>query len=108
MSDTAQNGKGSKQRPTNTQSFNDNYDRIFCQKSNNKHDQEDNTMFAANSAPHMDYDAARYSWVPAAGGSEKPFEWGDKEYLYMYNTITGEHSYYNATDDVFEHSVEFN
>lgn len=101
MSDTAQNGKGSKRRPTNADKYNENYDRIFCQKGNQP------TIEEKEEVSHLDY-SSDVSWVPACGGTERPFEWGGKEYLYMYNTITGEHSYYNATDDVFEHNVEFN
>jgi|14BtaG_2_1085337.scaffolds.fasta_scaffold00112_30 hypothetical protein len=47
-------------------------------------------------------------WRPAELGDEKPFTWGDKEYLYMCNYTTGEHAYYNITDDTFVPNGEFN
>ena len=40
-------------------------------------------------------------WVPACGGTEEPFEYNGKRWLYMWNRATGEHMYYNMTDDVF-------
>ena len=62
-----------------------------------------------NIEEHLQYqeDLSDYAWQPACGGTETPFTWGDKTYLYMWNTETGEHAYYNQTDDVFEDSVEF-
>jgi len=101
MTDATHGGKGSKRRNTDAAKYNNNYDRIFCKKGTQP-DTEEKIKVS-----HLDYDST-VAWRPACGGTERPFEWGGKEYLYMYNHETGEHSYYNATDDVFEHNVEFN
>lgn len=93
--------KGSVRRPTNAEKYNSNYDRIFCEKGAQPIKTE--TTMDIHSAYTNDY-----AWRPACGGLETPFTWADKEYLYMYNHATGEHAYYNATDDVFEQNVEFN
>ena len=55
----------------------------------------------------MDY-GTDTNWRPADQGRATPFEWGGKEYLLMQNLDTGEHAYYNATDDIFEQNVEMN
>ncbi len=94
-------GKGSARRPTNAEKYNSNYDRIFCKKGAQPIKTE-TTMDILDAYDHG------HAWRPACGGLETPFEWGGKEYLYMYNHATGEHAYYNATDDVFEQNVEFN
>jgi len=83
------NGKGSKQRPTNKAKFDANYDLIF-----NKQEQH-----------HYDEDEIRKSWRPT---EEEPIEWGGKTYQQMYNSLTGEHSYYNETEEMYEPQVEFN
>ena len=83
------NGKGSKQRPTDKAKFDSNYDAIF-----NKQEQQ-----------HYDYDELRASWRPT---EELPFEWGGKMYKQMHNVLTGEYSYYNVTDEIYEPHVEFN
>ena len=54
---------------------------------------------------HMDY-GTETNWRPADQGRATPFEWGGKEYLPMQNLDTGEHAYYNATDDIFEKYVQ--
>ena len=40
-------------------------------------------------------------WIPACGGTEKPFTYKGREFLYMWNTVTGEHDYYCISDDLF-------
>lgn len=41
-------------------------------------------------------------WVPACGGTETPFTTRTgRRLLYMWNTTTGEHAYYDITNDVF-------
>jgi|DEB0MinimDraft_3_1074331.scaffolds.fasta_scaffold217237_3 hypothetical protein len=40
-------------------------------------------------------------WIPACGGTEKPFTVQGKVYLYMWNWQTREHAYYCQTDDMF-------
>ena len=100
MSNTAQNGKGSKRRPTNAEKYNDNFDRIFCQKGTQPIEEKEKVEVLE---PYSE----GHAWRPACGGMERPFEWHGKEYLYMYNHETGEHAYYNSTDDVFETEVEF-
>ena len=40
-------------------------------------------------------------WVVACGGTETPFTYNGKTYLYMWNPATGEHAYYCETDDLF-------
>jgi hypothetical protein len=104
VSETAQNGKGSSRRPTDAAKYNDNFDRIFCKKGN----VPQHTTTEIETVQLLDTYSEGHAWRPACGGMERPFEWADKEYLYMYNHETGEHAYYNATDDVFENSVEFN
>ncbi len=96
-------GKGSARRPTNADQYNNNYDRIFCKKGNKPHHIKENTTVQV-----LDSYSEGHAWRPACGGLEKPFEWRGKEYLYMYNHQSGEHAYYNATDDKFETEVEFN
>ena len=97
-------GKGSKRRPTDAEKYNSNYDRIFCQKGA----VPQHTITEKATMDILDAYDHGHAWRPACGGLETPFTWGDKEYLYMYNHATGEHAYYNATDDVFEPNVEFN
>ena len=99
MSETAQNGKGSNRRPTNADRYNEEWERIFCKKG-----QHDLTQQATIDL--LDYNGTD-QWRPAEGGMAKPFHWNDKEYLYMYNLSSGEHAYYNATDDKFETEVQF-
>jgi hypothetical protein len=42
------------------------------------------------------------NWVPACGGTEVPFETRTgRTLLYMWNTTTGEHAYYDMRNDVF-------
>lgn len=94
-------GKGSKRRPTNAELYNRNFERIFCKKGMNPTIQEPEEI------NHMIYDTDT-NWRPADGGRAVPFEWGGKEYLLMQNLDTGEHAYYNATDDRFEDNVEMN
>lgn len=97
-------GKGSARRPTDAEKYNDNYDRIFCKKGTTP--QHVNTE--ETTVQILDPYSEGHAWRPACGGLEKPFEWRGKEYLYMYNHQSGEHAYYNATDDKFETEVEFN
>lgn len=97
-------GKGSKRRPTDAEKYNSNYDKIFCKKGNTPQ----HTTTGEATVDILNSYSEGHAWRPACGGMETPFHWGDKEYLYMYNTITGEHAYYNATDDIFEPNVEFN
>lgn len=52
-------------------------------------------------------DAARYAWVPACGGAEKPFLRHGVRYLYMWNSISGDHAYYNMDGDMFEEGLDF-
>ncbi|NIU01629.1 MAG: hypothetical protein GWN01_12155 [Nitrosopumilaceae archaeon] len=42
-----------------------------------------------------------FHWIPACGGTEKPFQYEGKQYLYMWNSKSGTHAYYCITDDVF-------
>ena len=95
-------GKGSRFRKTDAEKYNDNYERIFCKKG----DVPQHLITEKATMDILDYGDG--AWRPANGGRETPFQWGDKEYLYMYNIETGEHAYYNATDDKFEHNVEMN
>ena len=73
--------------------------KVFCSKSNTKHDQDKPLI-----------DAYNYSgdsvWRPAHGGKATPFEHRDKEWLYMYNMNNGKHAYYNITDDKFDEFKE--
>ena len=102
MTDATHGGKGSKRRNTDAAKYNSNYDRIFCKKGTQPELTEESTVEL------LDAYSEGHNWRPANGGMEKPFEWRNKEYLYMYNTKTGEHAYYNSTDDVFMDEVEFN
>lgn len=49
--------------------------------------------------------AARESdahWIPGCGGTESPFKSrSGRVLLYMWNTSTGEHAYYDVNVDVF-------
>lgn len=92
--------KGSKRRPTNAELYNRNYERIFCEKGKIP-------IQKTEEINHMDY-GTNTNWRPADQGRATPFEWGGKEYLLMQNLDTGEHAYYNATDDIFEQNVEMN
>jgi hypothetical protein len=41
-------------------------------------------------------------WVPACGGTETPFTTRmGRRLLWMWNSATGEHAYYDVTNDVF-------
>lgn len=41
-------------------------------------------------------------WVPACGGTETPFTTRTgRRLLWMWNPTTGEHAYYDVTNDVF-------
>jgi hypothetical protein len=41
-------------------------------------------------------------WIPACGGTETPFTTRTgRRLLYMWNPTTGEHAYYDVTNDVF-------
>lgn len=50
----------------------------------------------------------RTSWVPACGGTEQPFFYNGKQFLYMWNYRTKEHSYYCITDDLFVNDFKTN
>lgn len=41
------------------------------------------------------------AWVPACSGTETPFMFRGKKYLYMWNPFEGNHAHYCMTDDVF-------
>jgi len=41
-------------------------------------------------------------WVPACGGHEKEFRYGDYRYLYCYNPNRHEHAYLNLDTDLIE------
>jgi hypothetical protein len=42
------------------------------------------------------------NWVPACGGTERPFETRTGRTLwYMWNTTTGEHGYLDVDNDIF-------
>jgi len=58
-------------------------------------------MITHNIAQTTTHGDDAYAWQPACGGLELPFDYDGKTYLYMWNTETGEHSYYCMTDDVF-------
>ena len=46
--------------------------------------------------------APQPQWVPAYGGTETPFATRTgRRLLYMWNPTTGEHAYYDVTNDVF-------
>jgi len=46
--------------------------------------------------------AAQQEWVPECGGTETPFTTRTGRRLrYMWNPTTGEHAYYDLTNDVF-------
>lgn len=94
--------KGSRRRPTNAETYNMNYDQIFCQKGR----QPQHTITEESTVELLDPYSAYHAWRPANGGTATPFTWEDKEYLHMYNLDTGEHAYFNATDDCFEQQVE--
>lgn len=47
------------------------------------------------------------AWVPACGGTERPFQMKGKTYLYMWNVSTCEHAHYCVTDDVFLSTSEW-
>ncbi len=54
-------------------------------------------------------DTEHHTWVPACGGTERPFQ--NKighTMLYMWCPATGEHMYYDSTDDIFYHNSEGN
>lgn len=40
-------------------------------------------------------------WIPACGGTEKPFTVQGRSLLYMWNRATGEHAYYDIRRDLF-------
>lgn len=43
-----------------------------------------------------------HAWVPACGGTETPSKTRTgRTLLYMWNTATGEHAYYDCENDVF-------
>ena len=86
------NGKGDKQRPTDKAAFDRNFERIFGSTKD-------------TAIKTYSYDEVRASWRAT---EELPFTWGDKTYKQMYNTLTGEYSYYNVTDEIYEPHVEFN
>lgn len=75
-------GKGSGQRPTNKQKFEENHDKIFRKNK------------------PMDYqpEEVRNEWESAGD----QFEWGTETYELMFNPATGEHKHYNHTTDSFE------
>lgn len=42
------------------------------------------------------------NWIPACGGTEVPFVTRTGRTLqYMWNTVTGEHAYYDVRGDIF-------
>jgi hypothetical protein len=41
-------------------------------------------------------------WVPACGGTEKPFSVNGTMYLYCFNAATHEHAYMNLGTDMIE------
>ena len=46
--------------------------------------------------------APQPQWVPACGGTETPLTTlTGRGLLYMWNPTTGEHAYYDVTNDVF-------
>tara|TARA_Y100000361_G_C11036780_1_gene277741 strand:- start:13 stop:225 length:213 start_codon:yes stop_codon:yes gene_type:complete len=57
-------------------------------------DAEDNLKGTMESS-----DIIKASWLPV---NEDAFTWADKSYVLMQNIITGQHSYYNVTDDIHE------
>ncbi len=42
-----------------------------------------------------------YSWVPACGGTEVAFKKNGRTMLYMWNTYTRAHAYYDLLSDFF-------
>jgi hypothetical protein len=93
MTRATHGGKGSQARPTDMEKYYDSYEAIFN---------------SIKEEVHTPYDEETPDdWEPACGGTEHPFDWGGKTYLYMYNKTTGEHAYYNLTEDIFEQNVEF-
>lgn len=88
-------GKGSQQRETNSLTYNDNYDRIFCSKSATKVDEP-----PVEEVSDLDFGGS--FWRPANGGLARPYEEGGKEYLLMYNIASGKEGIFNITDDKFE------
>lgn len=40
-------------------------------------------------------------WISACGGTEQPFVFQGKHYLYMWNRSSKVHAYYCITDEVF-------
>lgn len=42
-----------------------------------------------------------HAWVPACGGTEQPFTVRGRTLLYMWNSISLEHAYYDLGQDVF-------
>jgi len=44
-------------------------------------------------------------WVAACGGTETPFHYKGKQYLFMWNKVTGKHSYYCLCTDTFEENL---
>lgn len=47
------------------------------------------------------------AWKPACGGTEQPFQLNGRIYLYMYNSLTGEHAHYCQTTDLFLNKEEW-
>ena len=94
-------GKGSAARDVDKKAFGDNFDRIFCSKSNRKHDQEKEID------PVTSTDFGHTNWRPANGGLARPYTINDYEYILMYNLQTGKEGIFNITDDKFETKEEY-
>ena len=89
--------KGSRQRPTNKLTFDENYDKIFCSKSVSKHDQDKKT------SKIDDTDFGHSDWRPANGGMARSYVGsGGDEYIQMENLSTRTIKLYNITKDRFE------
>tara|TARA_R110001606_G_scaffold396684_1_gene571296 strand:+ start:25 stop:342 length:318 start_codon:yes stop_codon:yes gene_type:complete len=94
-------GKGSAARDVDSEAYGNNFDRIFCSKSNGEHDQEKEID------PVTSTDFGHTNWRPANGGLARPYTINDCEYILMYNLQTGKEGIFNITDDKFETKEEY-
>jgi len=94
-------GKGSAARDVDSKAYGNNFDRIFCSKSNGEHDQEKEID------PVTSTDFGHTNWRPANGGLARPYTLHGCEYLLMYNLQTGKEDIFNITEDRFETMEEY-
>lgn len=47
------------------------------------------------------------SWVPACGGTEEPFQYGNRRFLYVFNPASEKHGYLDLGSDIVYDDYRF-